>query len=124
MYKIVAKKPTTLRVNKQFVGETMEQKIRRILNNNEPIDEVAQRIYTERKDGVLPEYDIRTDRWEIATDGMDYITKSNLAKREERLKAMNENLEKKNKDLNSSDPKTDGNKSIGGPESTAGTDSK
>lgn len=41
-------------------------------------------IYTERKNGVEGAYNIRTDRFELATNAMDYVTRSALAKREER----------------------------------------
>ena len=33
-------------------------------------------IYTEKKDGVQPEYDIRTDRFEVAIDAIDKINQS------------------------------------------------
>ena len=36
-------------------------------------DGVFPTIYTEKKDGVLPEYDIRTDRFEVAIEAMDKI---------------------------------------------------
>ena len=39
-------------------------------------DGVFPTIYTEKKDGVLPEYDIRTDRFEVAIDAIDKITLS------------------------------------------------
>ena len=35
---------------------------------NEPIGETAPMIYTKKTDGVIPAYDIRTDKWEIAQD--------------------------------------------------------
>ena len=60
-------------------GETIEAKVRRVVQNNEPISDGAPIIYTERKDGVIPAYDIRTDRWIIALDAMDKV---NTAKRE------------------------------------------
>lgn len=69
-------------------GERIELKVARITLNGEPIEEGAPPIYTERKDGVLPQYDIRTDRWEVALDAMDTVAKSNLAKREQRLKVV------------------------------------
>lgn len=72
---------TSFQINGSVKGETIEKKMRRILNSNEPISDGAPLIYTERKDGVLPEYDIRTDRFEIAVEGMDMVTKSLLAKR-------------------------------------------
>ena len=41
--------------------------------------------YSERKDGVLPETDIRTDRFDVALDAMDKASKSVRAKREAKI---------------------------------------
>lgn len=89
MYKKINPKrqKTTLKVNTSYEGETIEMKVRRILNNKEPIKDGAPLIYTERKDGVKPEMNIRTDRFELAVDAMDYITKTKLAKREQMANA-------------------------------------
>ena len=57
------------------------------MHNNEPITDTAPVVYTERKDGVLPEYDIRTDRFDVALEMTELMAKDNLAKREERIKA-------------------------------------
>lgn len=86
MYTKFRSKPSTSNIkrNTSYIGETIEAKIRRILNNKEPITDTAPLVYTERKDGVKPEYDIRTDRFEIAVDAQDYIDRANKAKREER----------------------------------------
>lgn len=86
MYKKTQRSKTTLIVNTAYEGETLEKKIRRIENNKEPISDGAPITYTERKDGVKPEYDIRTDRFEIAIDATDKIQKSYQARREERAK--------------------------------------
>lgn len=86
MYKFKKAKKTSLVVNKSYIGETIEQKIDRIMNNKEPLSDGAPRVYTERKDGVQPQYDIRTDRFELAVDAMDIVNKDRLAKREERQK--------------------------------------
>lgn len=67
-----------------YEAETIEEKINRIVNNKEPITDGAPIIYTERKQGVLPEYDIRTDRWEIAIEAMDKVHTDAIAKRENR----------------------------------------
>ena len=40
-------------------------------------------FYTERKEGVIPAYDVRTDRFEIAVEAMGKVVKSNIAKREQ-----------------------------------------
>lgn len=77
---------TMLRVNNSYEAVTLEQKIEKIMNAKEPIDETAPIIYTERKHGVQPEYNIRTDRFEIALEAMDKVSRSYQAKREERMK--------------------------------------
>ena len=52
-------------------GENIITKIRRIVDENEPLEDGAPIIYTEKKDGVRPEFDIRTDKWNIAMNAMD-----------------------------------------------------
>ena len=82
MYKRSIKIETTsIDVNDSLEGETLEQKIERVVNNGEPIKDGAEIIYTDRESGVRPEYNIRTDRFEIAADAMDYGARSNTAKR-------------------------------------------
>lgn len=61
-------------------GESIENKVKRITENNEPITDGAPIIYTNRDDGVLPAYNIRTDRWDIAQQAMDSVNQANLAK--------------------------------------------
>jgi len=63
-------------------GETIEQKVERVTTNKEPIKDGAPVVYTDRKDGVLPGYNIKTDRFEIALEAMDKVHASNKAKRE------------------------------------------
>ena len=82
---------TLLKVNDAYEAISIEQKIEKIMNAKEPIDETAPIIYTERKHGVQPEYNIRTDRFEIALEAMDKVSKSYQAKREERMKESAEN---------------------------------
>ena len=61
-------------------GESIETKVKRITESKEPIKDGAPIIYTNREDGVLPAYNIRTDRWEIAQQAMDAVNQANLAK--------------------------------------------
>lgn len=82
MYKTKLPQKTTISRNTSYEGERIEQKIQRIVNNKEPIKDGAPIVYTERKEGVLPQYDIRTDRFEIAIDAMDKVAASHKAKRE------------------------------------------
>ncbi len=76
-------------------GEPIENKIERITANNEPITDGAPEIFTERKQGVVSAYNIRTDRWEVAADAMDYIQGSIAAKREAKQKSKDETKEAK-----------------------------
>lgn len=62
------------------LGESIENKVRRITENNEPITDGAPIIYTNRDDGVLPAYNIRTDRFDIAQAAMEAVNQANLAK--------------------------------------------
>ena len=82
------KRNTDLNINTSVEGETIEIKVERITVNREPITDGAPLIYTERKDGVLAGYDIRTDRFEVAIEAMDKVSKSNQAKREEKGKVI------------------------------------
>lgn len=63
-------------------GEPIEHKIERIVHNKEPIKDGAPEIFTERKDGVISAYNIRTDRWEIASEAMDLVSRSRIAQRD------------------------------------------
>lgn len=86
MYRFKKFTETVIKRNNQYEGESIEKKIRRITSNKEPIKDGAPIIYTERKEGVRPEYDIRTDRFEVALEAMDKVSKTIRSKREERQK--------------------------------------
>ena len=73
--------PKPIKTNYEYQdGESIENKVRRITENNEPISDGAPIIYTNRDDGVLPAYNIRTDRWDIAQAAMEAVNQANLAK--------------------------------------------
>lgn len=73
--------PKPIKTNYEYQeGESIENKVQRITENNEPITDGAPIIYTNREDGVLPAYNIRTDRWEVAQTAMDAVNQANLAK--------------------------------------------
>lgn len=61
-----------------YQAEPREVKLRKIISgeSNNMEDGVFPIIYTEKKDGVMPEYDIRTDRFEVAIDAIDKINQS------------------------------------------------
>ena len=64
--------------NLTYEAEPREVKLRKIISgeSNDMEDGVFPTIYTEKKDGVQPEYDIRTDRFEVAIDAIDKINQS------------------------------------------------
>lgn len=64
--------------NLTYQAEPREVKLRKIINGeaNNMEDGVFPTIYTEKKDGVQPEFDIRTDRFEIAIDAVDKINQA------------------------------------------------
>lgn len=66
---------------KFYIGETLERKIERITAVGEPISEGAPIIYTEREEGVIPAYDIRTDKFELAMEAMEQVSSNSIKNR-------------------------------------------
>ena len=54
-YPIFKKNATAISSIETYEGETIEDKVRRVTLNNEPIEDTAPLIYTERKDGIIPQ---------------------------------------------------------------------
>lgn len=108
MYRLQKPTKTTIKGITAREGEPIEAKMRRILNNKEPISDGAPIVYTERKEGVKPEYDIRTDRFDIATEAMDKVHKSHKAKREERHMTDEQKESKKRADEAKKNMETEG----------------
>lgn len=80
------KRKCNLSIKEKFdEGLTIEEVITKALSENEPIGDAVPLIYTARKDGVRPEYDIRTDRWELAQKSMDRVAQDITAKRNEKI---------------------------------------
>lgn len=85
MYKQTKPTQTSINVNKSSEGESMEAKVRRILKNKEPIKDASPLVFTERKEGVKPEYDIRADKFDAAVQLSQAISNSHTNKRDERI---------------------------------------
>lgn len=117
MYKKQKAEATSINVNKSYEGERIEEKIMRITNNKEPISDGAPIVYTERNEGVKPEYDIRTDRWEIATEAMDKVAQQKYKDRANRHMTEEEKLAKAAKEGMEKEKKSEG-----GPQPIPGTD--
>nr|WAE43661.1 MAG: hypothetical protein [Microviridae sp.] len=69
------------------VGESMITKMQRILTSGEPISDTAQKIYQDRSDGINPLANIKTDRFELATEAKGKDANDMLTKRADILKA-------------------------------------
>lgn len=55
------------------IGELLITKIRRVVDENEPLEDTAPLIYTPKQEGVIPQYDIRSSKWDIAMQAMDRV---------------------------------------------------
>lgn len=86
MYKAPKFKNGSQQFNKSVEGEPIERKIERMLNNGEPIEGEAQPIYTERSMGVIPTYNIKTDRLEQALEAKEKLEQAFTSKLESRRK--------------------------------------
>ena len=69
-----------IEINNIYEAEPLEVKLRRKMKGGKVDEEEGDQktwaiAYTEKKDGVKPEYDIRTDRFEIARQAMETIEK-------------------------------------------------
>lgn len=61
-------------------GESIEEMLRRLNANKEPIPNNVPPIYTPKEDGVLGDYDIRHDRFDTAYEACDKFAASQQAK--------------------------------------------
>lgn len=68
-----------------FIGESIEEKVRKVTADNTNIEAISPMIYTDRKDGVKPEYNIRTDKWDIAQQAMNTIAIGTREKRNNKV---------------------------------------
>lgn len=78
---------TRLSVNTSTEADHFHVKIAKMLENKEPIEAVTPLIYTARKDGVIPQYDIRADKWDIAMEARNEIERMIATKVAEAEKA-------------------------------------
>lgn len=90
MRKISVKPTRRLKVNQSFEGETIETQLKRMMDGETIETKGKPLLYTEKKDGVLPETNIRSDRFQLAQDAIDYVNRSNIAKRDEFAKQTEE----------------------------------
>lgn len=56
------------------LGMSIEEKVRQMMDQNEPITDTVPMIYTSKEDGVKPEHDIRTSKWDYAIETMNEVS--------------------------------------------------
>lgn len=87
-----------------YEAESIEVQMMKATAEKTPIDKASPNIYTERKDGVIPQYNPRTDRFDLAIEAMDKVSKSYRGKRADRIKQSEAAKETKEKSAEPSQP--------------------
>ena len=87
MNRTIVRRKCNIHIEENFDnGFTIEEIINKALSENEPIGDTMQLIYNDRKDGVRPEYDIRTDRFAMAQSAMEKVAQDITARRQQKMK--------------------------------------
>lgn len=73
---------TKIDLNQSYEAETMVKKLQKAMDSKSPLDDAAPIVYTNKKDGVMPAYDIRTDRFEVARIATEKMAAYEAAKTE------------------------------------------
>lgn len=63
-----------------YEGQSIENRCKKLVETGEPIKDTSPLIYTPKEKGVMPQYDVRADKWEIAQNAMDRVNKERIAK--------------------------------------------
>lgn len=92
-------KPTQLTRVCTEQGESIEEMLRRLTANKEPIPQNVPPIYTPMEEGVLGEYDIRHDRFDTAYEATNKWEASKTARAaEKQLEGVEQAQEHENKE--------------------------
>lgn len=87
-YKKINNNSTMIIIDKEenyFIGQSIESKVRAATTSGAPIEAISPMIYSERKEGVRKDCNIRTDKWDIAQQAMTSIADGIREKRKERI---------------------------------------
>ena len=77
--KIITKSFTRFGVE-SYEGQSIEDRCKKLVETGEPIKDTSPLIYTPKENEVMPQYDVRADKWEIAQNAMDRVNKERIAK--------------------------------------------
>lgn len=63
-----------------YDGRSIEDRCKLLVETGEPIKDTSPLIFTPKEKGVMPQYDVRADKWDIAQNAMDRVNKERIAK--------------------------------------------
>lgn len=63
-----------------YEGQSIEDRCKKLVETGEPIKDTSPLIYTPKEKGVMPQYDVRADKWDIAQSAMDRVNRERIAK--------------------------------------------
>lgn len=111
LYRKTNPKKTGLKRDTRNVGIRLEDEVVRMTRDKEPIGEGVELKYTERSEGILPEYDIRTNSIELAMEALDLDARNYIAKKNGITKAdvikNDDNIDDNTPDNNNDDTNPD-----------------
>lgn len=93
MYKKAVFPQTTITRTDSTQGETIEQKLRRIKANKEPMTDGAPMIYTDASEGVREGTDIREDKFDKLVAANDKSSRNAVNRRKTLLEELNKTNE-------------------------------
>lgn len=73
-------------LNEVVEGESIERKMEKILEGKEKVELTRSPVYQQRRDGVQPEYNIRTNKMEILQEAVSTATQKYFEARDLRGK--------------------------------------
>ena len=77
--RIITKSFTKFSVE-SYEGQSIEDRCKKLVETGEPIKDTSPLIYTPKEKGVMPQYDVRADKWDVAQNAMDGVNKERIAK--------------------------------------------
>lgn len=82
MRKVTVNTTRLLKINDSYEAKSIEQEIRAMMDGETIETKGKQMLYTDKKDGVLPETNIRSDKFALAQQAKDYVTRTEIARRD------------------------------------------
>ena len=77
--RIITESFTQFRVE-TYEGQSIEDRCKKLVETGEPIKDTSPLIFTPKEKGVMPQYDVRADKWDIALNAMDRVNRERIAK--------------------------------------------